>query len=363
MVVTAGVLVVAAAIPASLKVVYPVYNRFFPQKSAQASHPGTADSGSGPGAPSGGSGPGAPSSEPGAEASGPGVPSNGTAAAGPKSGILVVTDGITDTSSRRTYGFLDPSSGKYSEVASFNTGKAHGGDFIKGEVGVSPDFTKVAVTLQVKGQQQTSAGWIDTSGNFTSVTQEVSTGAFGGNPPRISSVGFDGTGNFFYLEWGSTGMDVYKLAAGSTTNAQKISSGTLGSLLGFLNYDGSMQLDCGVAPNWLGPDNSVSANGSQINKQAITARTDKGCPTSAYGTMPTPLLPKENVATVTDAVGSHDGTKVAFKYYGRDSGGASQQSNASLYTVAADGSGQPTKVNLTNITGEQLSKMTFLRWV
>jgi hypothetical protein len=354
MLVTATVLVVAVAIPASLKVFYPAYNRFFGQKSAESSSAGTASPGSGPE----GSGPGA------GPGSGPGGSPDGGAKQAPspnvvKSGILVETHPAY--SDKTIYGFLDPSSGKYAEVASFNIAKYAGDSTIKGDVGVSPDFTKLAVVGRSDGKSDNSAGWIDTSGNYTSVSPKVDPGAFGGNPPTFKSVGFDGTGNFYYIKWDSKGMEAYKLAAGSTTNAQKISS-ELPNLGGALDYDGSMHLGCS-AVNWLGPNSSVTANGTQITTQAITGRNQQGCPDSAYGTMPKSLLPKDNTATVTNAVGNHDGTKIAFKYYGRDSGGTSQQDNANLYIVAADGSGQPTKVNLSGLSGEDLHKMTFLKWI
>jgi hypothetical protein len=343
MVVTAIVLVVAAAIPASLKLVYPVYDHFLGKKSAQASHAGTGGPASGPQ----GAGSDAPSGAPPQAPSGapPQAPSGGA-----RSGILVTKGG---KGSDTTYGFLDPSSGKYSEVASFHYVNMA---LAIGEPAVSPDFTKVAVLNQGK------IGWVDTSGKFTDVTPTVDPGAFGGNPPSYEVVGFDEAGSFYYIKTTSQGMETYKLPAGSTTNAQKISSGMLVNYTGSLGYDGSMHIGCS-AVNWLGPNNSVSANGTQINKQAITGSDEQGCATSAYGTMPTPLLPKTNTATVTDAVGNHDGTKVAFKYYGRDTGGASQQGNASLYIVAADGSGEPTKVNLTGVSGEDLSKMAFVKWI
>lgn len=326
-IVTAIVIVIAAAIPASLKVVYPVYNHYFGQKSGQASQAGTAGPGSGPEAPSGGA-PQAPSS-------------------GAKSGILVMTGGGQST---QTYGFIDPNSGKYSEVASFtvtNIGLA------SGQTAVSPDFTKVAATNQGK------VGWVDTSGNFTDVTPKVDTGAFGGNPPSFATVGFDGAGNFFYVETTSHGMETYKLAAGSTSNAQKISSEMLTNTNGELTYDGSMLVGCNTVVNWLGPDYSVQANGNQINKLRVSGQDSKGCPTVDSYSTATTLLPTSNTVTVTNAVGNHDGTKVAFMY----SGSSMNNSEPGLYIVSADGSGQPTKVNLPNLSGQELTQMTFLKWI
>ncbi len=324
-VVTAMVLVVAAAIPASSKVVYPVYNHYFGHKPGQASRAGTA----GPGA---------------------GAPSSGSGGGTSKSGILVATDGSTN----RSYGFIDPSSGKYSEVASFNSG--NGEQMADASVAVSPDFTKLAVDKIVDGQR--SAGWIDTSGKFTNVTPKVDTGAFGGNPPDFWSTGFDAAGNFYYAEYtGSGPLDEYKLAPGSTTHAQKAGSGYYGTngSGGALNYDGSLQVGCAGPIRWLGPDNVISNERTQLFKVAITGHDKKGCPTKS-GSNGTALLPKTNNVPVTNPVGNHDGTKVAFKY--EQGIGA-----ASLYIVVADGNSQPAKVNLTNLTAERLFDMDLLRWI
>lgn len=341
-VVSVMALVVAVAVPASLKVVYPVYSHFFEQKSAQASRAGTAGSGPMAQAPGSQAGGGAAGSGPAPQAPGaPGAPSPG----GVKSGILTMTN---DISKGRTYGFIDPSSGKYSEVASFSDPWTPGED-IRMDIAVSPDFTKLAVNGV---DSQPGIGWIDTSGKFTNVTPKVDTGPFGGSPPDFGAIGFDGAGNFFYYKTSSTGIEAYKLAPGSTTNAQKV--GALESYLsGSLNYDGSMQLGCSGV-HWLGPNNvALAPLGTQIAK-APSTRDEDGCPTP--GNDQTDLLPKTNNVKVGEPVGNHDGTKIAFKYFGGQSG-------ASLYIVAADGNSQPTKVNLPSLTGDQLSAMSFLRWI
>jgi hypothetical protein len=269
--------------------------------------------------------------------------------AAPQTGILVATGG--PGRSTQTYGFIDPNSGKYAEVASFNLVNV---GTVSGEVGVSPDFMKAA------GIKQNNVGWLDHSGNFTNVTPKDDTGAFGGNAPNYNVVGFDGAGNFYYIKNTSHAMEAYKLPAGSTAGAQMISSGLLTNYNGSLGYDGSMHIGCnGAIVNWLGPNNSVQSGGTQINKVAITGHDDNGCPTVDM-TSATPLLPKTNTVTVTDAVGNHDGSKVAFKYLGQSSSGASE---TSLYIVSADGSSQPTKVNLTGLTGDQLSQMTLIKWI
>ncbi|WP_139797904.1 hypothetical protein [Mycobacterium noviomagense] len=350
MVVSAMVLVIAVAIPASSKVAFPVYSHFFGQKSGQASQAGTASPGEGAATGGSGSRGGAPSS------SGPAAaaPKSG----GAKSGVLVATGSTTE----RTYGFIDPGSGNYSKIASFNLANTAGGvgGLQTGDVSLSPDLTKLAATEMIDGQR--SAGWIDTSGNFTRVTPKFETGAFGGNAPSYQSVGFDGAGNYYYTKITGGDVEGYKLAAGSTSNAQKVASGTGNEVFstGVLNYDGSMLLQCGIRVNWLGPNYAVEASTTQINKVAIKGTDDKGCPQIDTTASKTPLLPQGNVADVKDAIGNHDGTKVVFKYLGPS---AHEIDNPSLYTVNADGSSQPTKINLPNLAGSQLSQMTFIKWI
>ena len=55
--------------------------------------------------------------------------------------------------------------------------------------------------------------------------------------------------------------------------------------------------------------------------------------------------------------------RFAFKYSNRDVPGPASQTGESLYIVAPDGVSQPTKVNLSNITDQQLSSMTLMKWV
>lgn len=319
-VVAAIVAVVVVAIPASSKVVFPVYSHFFGEESGSGAQAGP-----------GGSGPGG-SHHRGSHHGG------GT----PTSGILTLLN-----TGKRTYGFIDPSSGEYSEVVSFDS---NGATVIDSAVGVSPDLTKLAATKSADGQQ--SAGWIDSSGNFTQASPKVETGTFGGSPPSFDAIGFDDAGNFYYAtHTGTANSEAYKLAPGSTTNPQKVSS-MLYSSMGVLNYDGSMAVGCEVSINWLGPNNSVTSGGTQIYKET-TGRDAQGCPTQTGNT---PLLPKTNNVSVSNAVGNHDGTKVAFLY----SGSTGSSSDAGLYIVDADGSSQPTKVNVTDQSA--VSQMTFLRW-
>jgi hypothetical protein len=301
---------------------------------------GTSGPSAGPSGPAS-SGPGA--SGPGA--SGPGGSPSGGAA---HSGILVeIADGT-----QRKYGLLDPNSGNYSKIASFQCNCAS-----TGQIYLSPDFKRYAVTHQVNGHQD--AGWIDTGGNFTDVTSHANPGAFGGAPQNFTAIGFDGGGNFYYQ---TSDNDFFKLPAGSTGNAEKVLHGIRS--FAYLNYDGTVEIPIKACqqPHWAGPNKMVEASGTgyvggtgtQINLEDAIKDTSTGCVKSAN---PVPLLPKTNTATVEGPVGNHDGTQVAFKYR--------QQSDASLYIVATDGSSQPKKVTVSNMPGGQLASMnlTFLNWL
>jgi Protein of unknown function (DUF2510) len=357
MVVTAVVLVVAAAIPASLKVVYPVYNHFFPQKSAQTSHPATADSGSGPGA---------PSNEPGAEApsgGAPRAPAAGAPAASPagaNSGILVMNSYL------HKYGFIDPSSGKYSEAVTFHlpsTGPTPGSSYqfsTHPELAASPDLTKFAVDLTAL--TQSAAGWVDSSGKFTSVTTPAAGGAFAGNPPSYSAIGFDKAGNYYYEKnsQGAMYTEVYEVPSGSTSNARQVSLNPhANNHVVTLNADGSVLFGCeNMVGSWLDANTRVLAiaPGTQIAKVAVTSHGPGGCPVT--GTQ-VPLLPSSNTALVHDPVANSDGTKVAFLY---DDPDRVNHNFETVYTIATDGNSQPTMVNLSESDAKKLTGATFLRW-
>lgn len=292
----------------------------------------------------------------------PGGPANSPTPQGHvTSGILTV-----DTSKgnyERTYGFIDPTSGQYSEVAKFNLPQSSQG-VPHPNLAASPDLTKFAIVETVDGQQH--AGWIDTQGTFTSVTPAASPGAFGGVPPTYNVIGFDGKGNFYYREnsQGAIYTQTFELAAGSTTNPQEITSKAARDESAglYLNYDGTLQFGCNFHYSWLGPTTEVFVAGgaTQIDKREYTDTDTAGCPGHGHDT---PLLPASNVAHLADAVGNRDGTMVAFKYDARDAPNQGTFVNGSyLYTVSADGSAQPKKVNLANLTPEQLAFKTLLSW-
>jgi hypothetical protein len=276
------------------------------------------------------------------------------------SGILAVD---TSKNNQRTYGFIDPTSGQYSQVAQFNIPTASQGiPYLA--IAASPDLTKFALSEQVGGE--VVAGWIDTQGNFTNVSPAGSSGAFSGTPPLYTAVGFDGAGNYYYREQsqGSLHPQMFELAAGTTTNPREITSKAAqeGTLNVYLNYDGTLQFGCNPILSWLGPTTKVFVAGgeTQIEKRQYTHTDVAGC-FDQY--QDTPLLPASNAAHVADSVGNPDGTMVAFKYFDGSRPNQTQYVNGfDLYVVAADGSAQPTKVNLVDLTPQQLSFKTLLRW-
>jgi hypothetical protein len=284
-----------------------------------------------------------------------------TSSAQVTSGILAVD---TSKSNQRTYGFIDPTSGQYSQVAQFNIpNNSQGIPYI--EIAASPDLTKFAMSELVNGQEV--AGWIDTQGNFNNVSPPAGSGGFSGVPPSYIAVGFDGTGNFYYREQsqGSLHPQMFELTAGTTTNPREITSKAAqeGTLNVYLNYDGTLQFGCNPILSWLGPATQVFVAGgsTQIDKREYTHTDVAGCFDQYHDT---PLLPASNAAHVADAVGKQDGTMVAFKYDARDRPDKTTYVNGSdLYTVAADGSAQPTQVNLPNLTPGELAFKTLLRWV
>lgn len=264
------------------------------------------------------------------------------------SGILA----LFAESPKSTYGYIDPSSGQYSEAASFKTVDVQVTSYEA--LAASPDLTKLAVSKDVDGHR--SVGWIDTDGQFTNVTPYVDPGPFGGRAPTYTPIGFDGAGNFFYQQ-NAQGLPhplIFELPAGSTTNPQDVSSqvpfwGSDG-LEAFRNFDGTMRFGCRGGFSWLGPNAKVMvmAPGTQIDRSDVIPDPRSGCPDmSSSGGVP--LLPATNDERVTNAVGSPDGTQVVF------------QMGTSLYIVGADGSSQPTKLEVP-IEGRQFVWLTLLGW-
>jgi hypothetical protein len=356
-VVAAIVLVIAVAVPASLKVVYPVYNHFFGQTSAQASGAGNAGPGSEAGAPSSGSGAGAPSSGSGAKA--------------PKSGILVRSTG----GSSLNFGYIDPSTGKYTVVSSFNaSAPANSGD--PDSLALSPDLTKYGTSKVdtsapgCPGNCPSRLGWIDTSGKFTAVSPAPppATDFQQSLPPTYSSPVFDGAGNFYY--WSHQGQTdhLYKLPPGSTSNAQEVTPTPKPGMGAYRNFDGTIKFGCqNLAGMWLGPDSRMAvsttiglpgsptnpaSSGEAIVKYPLTQDMD-GCPWIDQSNNQNAVKIFDlGMQVVDQPVASPDGKKIAF-FNNNTPGG--------LYVLDIGGNSQPTRIAAKSDLSS-LGNLKVIRW-
>jgi hypothetical protein len=339
--IAAVALVTALAVPLSMQIAYPTYHYFFPSKAAQAAGaPKGAPGGAAPagGAPKGSS---APDQPPGA----PHIPP----------GILVVNV------DQWTFGVVDPDSGTYSEVTKFKSA----GTVMVPNVAASPDLTKLAVT-------STGAGWVDANGTFTSVTPAADSSA-----ASTYSIGFDSAGNFYYGEEVghtnlTTTLDIYKVSAGSTSDAQKVQSAvSLQDMkTAWLDYDGAMHFGCSptqvvsfMAVRWLGPSAIALLADNGVSKAPVSGHDAKGCLTLGQETV---LTPDDTFGEFEDVVANHDGSKIAFYAYmsqpSFDGLGtrtpAQPMGSSSIFITDADGSSQPTRLNVPNLP----SRFQFLKW-
>jgi hypothetical protein len=339
MVVTAIVLVVAAAIPASLKVVYPVYDHFFGQKSAQASHAGTAGSGSGP------------------AGSGPEGPSSGSVAEAAKSGILVMSE---DNEGKINFGYFDASTGKYTQVSSFNIGREpEDAEALQ----VSPDLTKYATKKaedSVSLSSPVRVGWIDTSGKFTAASPAPPPPADfqRSAPPRYSDPVFDGAGNFYYRSFQDGTYHLYKLPSGATSNPQEVPTPHL-QQNPLRNFDGTLNFGCPEIPGkWLGSDGRItvttttgSSQGFAIVKYPVAKNSD-GCPYVDRSNLNPVKIFDLGVQNAQQPVANPDGTKIAF---------FNSNSPGGLYVVGIGGDSKPTRIADQSALSN-LGNLKLLRW-
>ncbi len=339
-VVTAIVLVVAAAVPASLKGVYPVYHHFFEKGSAQASRGGNGGSGSG------------------AEA-----PSSGSAAQVPKSGILVASGNAWDEAN---FGYIDPTSGKYTQVSSFNVKLPDDPDFLE----LSPDLTKLATIKSDSSPNSVQrVGWIDTRGNFTAVSPAPpATADFPRSlPPTYQTPVFDGAGNFYYWALqGNNNAHLYKLAAGSTSNPQEVTPTPRFQSNPLRNIDGTLNFGCQNMPGkWLGPDYRVtvtvniglptsptnpSSSGFVIAKYPIE-HNGEGCPVINQNNQNAVEIFDLGVQNANQPVTSPDNTKLAF-FNSNQPGG--------LYVVGVEANSKATRID--SLSDLNLPNLKLFRW-
>jgi hypothetical protein len=96
-------------------------------------------------------------------------------------------------------------------------------------------------------------------------------------------------------------------------------------------------------------------------RDEVTGRDQKGCLQLGKEI---PIVPVD--FSIQNAVASHGGTKVAFtsaKILYTSEGVPRGNGDVGLYIAAADGSGQPTQLNLPNLTAGKLKGMVLLKWI
>ena len=256
----------------------------------------------------------------------------------PTSGIVVASeeDGVVEI------GMIDLTDGSYAVENTFEIG-----DFAKGPnepdvttaVGfsmvVAPERDRVMAQKKVDGDFHT--GWITADGDFVDVTAATmgERTDFSG-PVSSFGVGFNRQGVFHYGRRTESGIEVWALPAGQTTGANLVTTVDLLTVYRF-GYDGDLQFALGAtcddfaAYSWMG-DWYLNSDGSQIYRGP---RIPQAGPCGAEGQ---PLLPETNTAPVSDPVASPDLSEVAFIYTNADE-------TRSIYVVAADGSGEPRKID------------------
>ncbi len=237
---------------------------------------------------------------------------------------------------------IDPADGSYAVENTFDVG-----DFAKGPtepdvtsaVGfsmvVAPDRTRVMAQRKVDGDFHT--GWLTAKGDFVDVTAATmgERSDFSG-PVSSFGLGFNRQGNFHYgVDKGGV-TEVWSLPPGQTTGQKLIANIALLTRYRF-GYDGTLQFALGdtcdgfAAYSWMG-DWYLHSDGTQIYR---APRTPAAGPCGVDGQ---PLLPRTNTARVSDPVASPDLSEVAFIYTNADA-------TRSIYVIAADGSGQPRKID------------------
>src|SRR3954464_7078294 len=97
-------------------------------------------------------------------------------------GIVVVS---FEEPSSPVVGFIDPTSGRYSQGATLNISPQTFGVADRGTVSLAPDWSRYAVSRQVGAV--TRAGWVDAQFKFTDVSGPPPDGATGSD-----AIGFDG---------------------------------------------------------------------------------------------------------------------------------------------------------------------------
>lgn len=233
-------------------------------------------------------------------------------------------------------GLIDPASGQYSQVGSFNL------NYDMSQIDpmkFSADFLRYATNRQVGSSDH--IGWADQNRGFTDINKGESTPSeFGGDPPVYDEIGFDGSGNFFYdrRDAASANPAYFKLPAGHSNATEAVPSDITADYGRFTrNGNGelvSLNSTCSPPNGWLSSNTYVSDGGGGVNifKEDVTNDNSSNACTHIIST---PLLPTTNTSSVRYPRPSPDGTKVAFVRNGTE-----------LWLVDTSGSGTPTKVEV-----------------
>ena len=253
------------------------------------------------------------------------------------SGIVVVS--VEDAASP-VIGFIDPSSGNYTQGPTLNVSPQSFGVSDGGDIRLAPDWSRYAVTRQVGDVGH--AGWVDRHGKFTDVNV------------ASDAIGFDGLGNFFYRVEENDQSSIYVLPNGQTSGGEPAPYLPSGDGIVF-KRDGTGRLfDLSSCPtfaaHWLTPTEylHVSTDGMQIFRTNVAETPGLRDCDSPLGTA---LLRADNTSPVSSPVASPDGTRVA---YLRDGG--------ELWIVDGKDGGNPTRVNVTGIDLGPTGKSVLEGW-
>lgn len=265
------------------------------------------------------------------------------------------------TKTKPVIGYIDPSTGRYSEFASFNLLNDTVNDAQRLDIKLSPDFTRYAVTRQVSGGSGAHvyhAGWVDLDGNFVDVNADspINPGPFDGQPATFEVIGFDGEGNLYYRMLSPDNV-AFKLLNGKTSGPEALPEDPFGP--GRIIRDGAGQLvssavGCMYA-EWLSPTDYIGvANGNQTHgRQIYRVNIPGGPPAPFAGDCETeagvPLLPTENTSLISYPVVSPDGTEIAFV-----------RNDNELWIVDSMGENPPRQVTLVGI--ELTAKTALIGW-
>lgn len=276
---------------------------------------------------------------------GPAVPNPAPPLGG--AGIVVVS---AEEPSSPVVGFIDPSSGRYSQGATLNIAPQTFDPADRGSVRLAPDWSRYAVTRAVGDASH--AGWVDRQAKFTDVTIQAPPSA--GATPRFDAIGFDGMGNYFYRMTAHGQSTVFQVPNGQSGGGEAVAylPGADGTAL---KRDGTGRLtDMSGCPTfaaqWISPSEylHVSADGTQIFRTNVVDTPKLRDCDAPIGT---PLLSPGGTAKVSDPVASPDGTKVAYLVDGTQ-----------LWVVDATGKGVPTRLNVSGVDLGSAHHTTIVGW-